>query len=87
MSLFRSRSFVADGVRWHVWPSVLVTDVGCRPVKVRDIGPPRLFFHSQIGGFCVLPYEEASWETLARLSEDTLRAWLEDITVTRQAAE
>jgi len=87
MPLFRSRSFVSEGEMWHVWPSVLVTDVGCRPVKVRDIGPPRLFFHSQTGGFCVLPYAEASWEVLAQLSDDTLRVWLEDVKAGRESSQ
>jgi hypothetical protein len=85
MPVFRSRSFIAEGVLWHVWPSVLGTDVGCRPVKVRDIGPPRLFFHSQTGGFCVLPYADASWETLAQMSEETLRVWLEDVRAADQS--
>jgi hypothetical protein len=74
--LFRSRSFVHDGVTWRVWPSVLGAGIGCRPVKVQDIGPPRLFFVSQTGGFSVVPYAEASWEELARMSEETLREWL-----------
>jgi hypothetical protein len=68
---------VHEGVQWRVWPSVIISDVGCRPVKVREIGPPRFFFHSQTGGFCVLPYAEASWETLAQLSDATLLGWLE----------
>jgi hypothetical protein len=81
--LFRSRRFVFEGVIWHVWPSELGVGLGCRPSKVTDIGPPRLFFHSEAGGFCVLPYAEASWEALQRLSEDALREWL--VRSTRQA--
>jgi hypothetical protein len=75
MVSFRSRAFLSDGVVWHIWPSVLGTDVGCRPVKVRDLGPPRFFLHSQTGEFCVVPHADASWESLAQLSEETLRAW------------
>jgi hypothetical protein len=82
--LFHSRSFVHEGVVWRVWPSVLGSGIGCRPVKVQDIGPPRLFFHSQAGGFCVFPCADASWEALSQTSEDTLRDWL--VRSTRQLA-
>jgi hypothetical protein len=81
--LFRSRSFVHEGVVWRVWPSALGPGIDCRPVRVQDIGPPRLFFHSQMGGFSVLPYADASWESVAAMSEDTLREWL--IRSTRQS--
>jgi hypothetical protein len=74
-------------VQWRVWPSVIGSDVGCRPVKVRDIGPPRFFFYSQTGGFGVLPYAEASWETLAQLSEDTLHGWLDQFVDRANEAE
>jgi hypothetical protein len=80
--LFRSRSFVFEGVIWHVWPSALGASFGCRPARVIDIGPPRLFFHSQAGGFSVVPYADASWEALHGMSEDTLREWL--VRATRQ---
>jgi hypothetical protein len=71
-----SRTFIHDGTKWHVWPSFVRPDEGCRGWKATDLGPPRLFFHAATGDFRVVPYPEQSWDVVTRLSEAELGAWL-----------
>jgi hypothetical protein len=72
-----AKTFTCDGARWVVWPSVaplIITREGCE--EPPPAGPPRLFFRSNTGDFRSLPYANASWEVLARLTDDELCAEL-----------
>lgn len=72
MLLPRAKTFVCDGVRWLAWPS-LAPDTpreGCE--EPLSLGPPRIFFRSTSGDFRSRAYAKASWEALARLTEDEL---------------
>jgi hypothetical protein len=74
----RAKTFLCDGQRWLAWPSVAPPDGsrrGCEEPQV-PVGPPRLFFRSASGDFRALAYAQASWESLARLTDDELCAEL-----------
>jgi hypothetical protein len=73
----RAKAFVCDGMRWLAWPSVEPPDAirpGCE--EPMPAGPPRLFFRSAAGDFRALGYAQASWEALAKLTDDELCAGL-----------
>src|SRR5579862_174629 len=75
----RAKVFMCDGMRWLAWPSVAPRDVLLRPgceAPPLPLGLPRIFFRSAGGDFRSRLYAQASWEALARLSEDELCAEL-----------
>lgn len=74
-----AKSFTCDGVRWLAWPSVPPLDVFSRPgceEPPLPLGPPRIFFRSASGDFRSRAYAQASWEAVARLTDDELCAQL-----------
>lgn len=72
MLLPKAKSFVCDGVRWLAWPSVAPGSPreGCE--EPLSLGPPRIFFRSDAGDFRCCAYAKASWDALARLTDDEL---------------
>ena len=68
----RAKPFVCDGVRWLAWPSVApdTPREGCE--EPLSLGPPRIFFRSTTGDFRSHAYAKASWEALARLTDEEL---------------
>jgi hypothetical protein len=75
----RAKDFTCDGMRWVAWPSVAPRDVLVRPgceEPPLPLGPPRIFFRSAAGDFRSRLYAQASWEAVARLTDDELCAEL-----------
>ena len=72
MLLPKAKDFVCDGVRWLAWPSVAPDSPreGCE--EPLSLGPPRIFFRSASGDFRSRAYAKASWEALARLTDEEL---------------
>lgn len=74
-----AKVFTCDGMRWLAWPSVAPREVLLRPgceEPPLPLGPPRIFFRSAAGDFRSRLYAQASWDALARLTDDELCAEL-----------
>jgi len=87
MLLPKAKAFVCDGVRWLAWPSIAPDSPreGCE--EPLSLGPPRIFFRSASGDFRSHAYAKASWEALARLTDEELCAVLRQAGVSAGAGD